>query len=279
MNADEKTAGPSPQKPLRLLPGVIIVSLQLFVRFVIPNVVPGDNTLIAGVFGGILGGFAVAIWWVFFSRAPRIERWGAIVLILATMFGTSKMLDNSIATANMGLMFVIFSVPFISLALVIWAVASRNLSAVPRRVTMILTIVLSTGMWIFLRTDGMDAELHHEIKWRWAETAEQRLMARDNSESETLPTTTAVANITAYWPGFRGPDRNSIIHGLQIRTDWSFTKPEEMWRRPIGPGCSSFAVSGSLFYTQEQLGENEIVSCYDLATGKPVWKHRDNARF
>ena len=57
MSADNKTEGSSPQKPLRLMPGVIIVSLQLFFRFVIPDIMPGDTALIAGVFAGILGGW------------------------------------------------------------------------------------------------------------------------------------------------------------------------------------------------------------------------------
>jgi outer membrane protein assembly factor BamB len=70
-----------------------------------------------------------------------------------------------------------------------------------------------------------------------------------------------------------------VVRGTRIETDWSKSPPVELWSRAVGPGWSSFAVDGERFYTQEQLGEDEIVSCYDVRTGEPIWRHRDAARF
>ena len=268
---------PPHQKPLRLWPGVVIVMVQWLIRFGIPIIVPGAIGF--GVLGGLVCGLAIIVWWAFFSRAARIERWGAVVLIIVALAATSRLIHESIAMAQMGLTFFIYSIPILSLAFVVWAMASRHLSDRPRRVAMVATILLACGVWTLFRTDGMTSDIGHEFAWRWAETPEERLLAQTGDEPAALPLVQAATETGADWPGFRGPDRDGIIRGVRIETSWSASPPVELWRRSIGPGWSSFAVHGDLLYTQEQLGDDEVVACYNVTTGKPVWRHHDAARF
>jgi outer membrane protein assembly factor BamB len=100
--------------------------------------------------------------------------------------------------------------------------------------------------------------------------------SRDEAARVLNPSTT---ELRADWPGFRGARRDGIVRGVRIVTDWSGSPPVQLWRRPIGPGWSSFAVRDDLCYTQEQRGEDELVACYKVSTGEPVWRHRDAVRF
>jgi outer membrane protein assembly factor BamB len=237
---DERT----PQKPLRLWPGVVAVVLQWLLWLVVPIVVPGAGG--TAILGGVAAGVAVVVWWLFFSRAPWSERVGAIVLMVVAVPATKRIVHESIANGMMGMMLPVFSIPVLSLALVASAAAGRRLSTGPRRASMAAAILLACGAMTLLRTGGVTGDADSDLHWRWTETPEERLLAQAGDEPATRPADPAGARTDADWPGFRGRARDGIVRGARIETDWSRKPPVALWRRPIGPGWSSFAVHGTL---------------------------------
>ncbi|HVG30598.1 MAG TPA: PQQ-binding-like beta-propeller repeat protein [Pyrinomonadaceae bacterium] len=272
-----QTDRPTPRKPLRLWPGVVVVVVQWVLWVAVP--IFSRDTAIVAVLGAIALGLAVVVWWLFFSRALWAERVGAIVLMIVAVIVTKRIVHPSIAGGMMGYMLPAYAVPPLSLALVAWAVATRRLSDGLRRASLVAAVALACGVFTLLRTGGITGDADSDLHWRWTPTPEQRLLAHADAEPAALASAPAAAETGADWPGFRGPERDGVVRGLRIATDWSATPPVELWRRPVGPGWSSFAVRGDRLYTQEQRGEHELVTCYNVNTGKPVWTHRDAARF
>jgi outer membrane protein assembly factor BamB len=337
--ASSLNAAPAPRAAYRLWPGIIVVALQWLLWLVVPAFFPHTSAL--GLIAGFTGGLLVLIWWLFFSRAPWVERLGAVSLMVIGVAATTRAVHASIANGMMGFMPIMYAGPVLSLALVVWAAATRRLPVGTRRLTLVAAIIVGCAFLTVIRTDGISGDADSDLEWRWTPTPEQQLLARSGDEpppaasdprapeaprdapaEAPLPTETptpeiagppastgetppagatgaapiqpaetaaaepargAVASLDATtrdrWPGFRGPRRDGIVRGVRIETNWAQSPPIEMWRRPIGPGWSSFAVAGDRFYTQEQRGDDEVVSAYVVRTGEPVWMHRDAARF
>jgi outer membrane protein assembly factor BamB len=293
------------RRNLRLWPGVTILVIQWLIRFIVPAVSP-ENAII-GVLAGLAGTVLILLWWLVFSRAPWIERIGAVVLMIAAIAAVRPLLHKSISAGMMGNMYFLYALPpLLSLALVGWAVASRGFGVVSRWASLAAAFLLACGFWTVLRTDGVTGAGAPQLAWRWSKTHEDTLPARIVEESpaaaspapaapkaepslpakvldKTVPPPPAPAapaqDTRVLWPGFRGPARDNVIRGVRIQADWQTSPPVELWRRPVGPGWSSFAAGAELIYTQEQRGDAEIVSCYRLTSGKPVWSHRETARF
>lgn len=262
-------------KPLRLWPGVAAVTLQWLARFGLPLFDPDQagTALLAGAAGTLM----VLLWWLFFSRARWSERLGALVLMVAALVVVRPLLHPSIAGAGMGFLYYLYAMPFLCLGLVIWAAASRRLVGGARWATLAAALLAAAGLWTLLRTDGISGSSGSDFAWRWTPTAEEKLLAQAVAQAKSSAAIEALSG--AQWPGFRGPRRDGVVPGTRIAIDWSQSPPKELWRRPVGPGWSSFAVAGDVFFTHEQRGEDEVVSCYKLATGEPVWSHKDAARF
>jgi len=81
------------------------------------------------------------------------------------------------------------------------------------------------------------------------------------------------------WPQFLGPGRDNQLRGVRLARDWQAQPPREVWRRPVGSAWSSFAIVGGRAVTQEQHGPEELVVCYDLASGRKLWSHADTTRY
>jgi len=111
-------------------------------------------------------------------------------------------------------------------------------------------------------------------RWRWLAQPDERLavptMAETIDQWQTTPSD---------YPRFLGAGYWAEVKGVALETDWQAHPPRELWRQDIGAGWSSFAVVGSYAVTQEQRGEQELVTCYKLATGEIVWTHADPVRW
>ena len=274
-----KSATPDP----RLWPGIVLVAIQWIARFVVPAIEPEYAPY--GVIGAVALGPLVLIWFVFFSRLPRLERWGGLGLVILAIVATPWILDASIATGAMGMLYPILAIPGLCLALLLWALLTRNVTGRARFVTLTLAIFVASGAWALVRTGGFSGDMKHEFAWRWSKSHEDLVVEAQEeplgaAAIEALETLEPEGLGPAVWPGFRGPHRDGIARqDLRFATDWSASPPVEVWRRDVGPGWGSFAVRGDLVYTQEQRGEDEVVACYRLSDGEPVWRHGDPVRF
>jgi outer membrane protein assembly factor BamB len=291
----------TPRKPIRLWPGLIAVVLLLIARFGVKAVIPGFGGFALGMQWMLGIAALILVWWTFFSRVRWWERLGTLALIIAGVAATWMVRHESMGP----LWLVGYVVPAMCVALVGAAAVTRRMSDGPRRATMAAVILFACGVWTLVRMDGISGDHDARFSWRWAKSPEERLLAQVVTKETPAPPpavpaaaaprqepvddvrtapavhTSAPAAVTAAveWPGFRGPHRDGLTRGVRIATDWSASPPVEMWRRPIGPGWSSFAVRGDFIYTQEQRGDDEVVACYRAGTGAPVWAHRDAARF
>lgn len=272
------------KKPLRLWPGIVGAMLIALGRFVAPALVP--QAAFYGLLAALAGVLIVTIWWLLLSRARWYERLGAIVLSVAALFVTYRLIHVSIAGGAMGFLFYVLIVPILCLAVVVWAISINRLSATRpvsnavRQGALVLAILLVCAGFTVIRTGGITANFDNDIHWRWSKTPEEQLLAQAGDEPTTnTANSTASAGDETNWPGFRGANRDGVVRETKIKTDWAASPPVELWRRPVGPGWSSFAVQGDLVYTQEQRGNDEVVAAYNLKTGKLVWKHGDAVRF
>jgi len=129
---------------------------------------------------------------------------------------------------------------------------------------------------------GVTGDLIPIFKFRWsrpppslASPAVSPTIVASSSSSAGAATI-----LTNSFPQFLGPHRNATLpEGPRLARDWRAQPPQKLWRQPIGAGWSGFAVVGNRALTLEQRGDEELVTCYELLTGRALWVHADKARY
>ena len=263
-------------QPLRVWPAVLFLALQWILVHVVGWIIPASIPhFFSAMGGGILGLLLMILWWLLWSRADRSERWGTLGISIGLFAVTAVLVDGSARNA-----LILFGTPIFCAAFVGGALISRRMRPTRRRGRILALVLLVCFGWMLVRTEGVDGDMDVAYAWRWSPTAEQKLLASKidlGTGGAAMETTEAME--PAAWPNFRGARRDNVIESLSIAGDWNLQPPVELWRRPVGPGWSSFAVVGKRLYTQEQLGEQELVRCYDATSGEAIWTHTDQARF
>lgn len=119
-----------------------------------------------------------------------------------------------------------------------------------------------------------------KLVWRWSTPAAPPLHpALSAGETTAVPVDPALLAKAADVPQFMGPLRDGKAPAVKLAAEWKSRKPKELWRQPVGLGWSAYAVVGGRAYTQEQREEEELVTCYDLGSGRLIWSHADKTRF
>ncbi len=223
-------------------------------------------------------------YWMLLKSVPGRQRFtvlGVLIGLLAIVFFASH---KSLG----GMAMVMYGTPAVVTALAAWLLVSRGLKPTLQSAGVIGLSGLVGLAFCMLRVHGVTGSFAAEFDWRWNPSPEERLIASKGTQpdatgaSTNTSATDSAKTLTLQpmdWPEFRGPQRDSIVRGSKLSTDWSANPPKEVWRKPIGPAWSSFSVVDGHVFTQQQLGDQEQIVCLDAATGEEIWIHSESSRF
>ena len=102
------------------------------------------------------------------------------------------------------------------------------------------------------------------------------------SSLASLPTA-AQLRTTGYdsvpvWNGWLGPERNGQVPGFAVPESWP-QGLSEVWKVGAGTGYGTPIVVGDSVFQHGRIKGSEVVTCFDLATGKQLWQEGEPVAF
>lgn len=274
--------GSSPQqfRPLRAWPALLLAVLMVAARFGPGLTEEGSAKYwMVAVFGPLLCCLLLLVWWLAASRATWRERVFGLLGLVASAAIAVGLAHPTMRGAGTSY----FTLPS---GFFLFALAAALLAKSPpviRSGTAVALALAGFSVSTLLRNDGMTGDYKFSLHSRWKPTAEQTMLAAQTTATPkpAAPTDkSALTNSLAHpeWPEFRGSDRAGRSLSPRISTNWAAQPPKQLWKIPMGPGWSSFAVAGRMLFTQDQRGPKETVMCLDADSGKEIWKTEIDGR-
>ena len=126
-----------------------------------------------------------------------------------------------------------------------------------------------------------DVGLIPRFHFFWEPSAEEKhaqFMASSSKKTDNLPSIDASVGPEDF-PSYRGPKRDGVITFAKLHRNWDGAAPVVSWRHPCPGGYGGVAVAGNIVVTLEQHESQEVVACYDRATGRPRWAYAYNGAY
>jgi outer membrane protein assembly factor BamB len=201
--------------------------------------------------------------------------WLLVTLGGLSILGVRLWPDPDFAVANRNLVTTAIAL-LILLLLFVWGLVFSPY----RRWVLLGGVVLVITAAACMRSIEFYGDMALLITYRWEPDPNDLLEAhRKYQPIRVQGPVDSGASSAADYPEYRGRDRDGIARGPPLARDWTAHPPRLAWRQPVGGGYASFAVAGSAAVTIEQRRQEEVVVCYDAATGAERWVHSYPAYF
>jgi outer membrane protein assembly factor BamB len=159
--------------------------------------------------------------------------------------------------------------------LVLWLLFLSRLRWSVRLASLAVVILVVVAARFSLRISGVNGDLLPIIEPRWKTRSNLAVTPRSSPALKELKSN----HVEGEFVQFYGPERNGVLPGPEIASNWNEVPPATLWRQPVGSAWSGFAVKDGVAVTLEQRGDKECVVAYDLPTGSNLWTHADEAKY
>jgi outer membrane protein assembly factor BamB len=146
----------------------------------------------------------------------------------------------------------------------------------------LIPLVAAGARFALVQSVHFTGDMTPIVHFRWEESQEQREARLESHRQEQAKrgkpaSISLVSQSENDYPEYRGRKRDGIV--ASSLSGFDKTKVRQVWKQPCGGGYSGFAVAGQGAVTIEQRGSEEVVVCYEAATGKECWTYSYPAHF